>query len=68
MRVKCFTTKTVDHCHFTRAYAAQPIDYLDQLNVVLNLEKANFADQELREQEGSGITKIDKQAHHTSTV
>lgn len=48
------------------------IDYLDQVNVIPNLEKDNSADQEISEQEasqeGRGITKIDKQAHHTSTV
>lgn len=75
MRMKCLTTnteKTADYYHFTHAYAIQPIGCLDQVNVIPNLEKDNFADQEISEQEasqeGRGITKIDKQAHHTSTV
>lgn len=75
MYMKCLTTnteKTADYYHFTHAYAVQPIGYLDQVNVIPNLEKDNFADQEISEQEasqeGRGITKIDKQAHHTSTV
>lgn len=75
MRMKRLTTnteKTADYYHFTHAYAIQPIGCLDQVNVIPNLEKDNFADQEISEQEasqeGRGITKIDKQAHHTSTV
>jgi len=75
MHMKCLTTnteKTADDYHPTHAYAAQSIDYLDQVNVIPNLEMDSFADQEISEQEASQegrvITKIDKQAHHTSTV
>lgn len=67
------TETTADYYHFTHGYTGQPTDYLDRVNVIPNLEKKdNFADQEISEQEapqeGREITKIDKQAHHTSTV
>lgn len=71
-RLTTNTEKRADYYHFIHACAVQPVDYLDQVNVIPNLEKDNFADQEISEQEasqeGRGTTEIDKQAHHTSTV